>query len=44
MQMSRRNLFKTTAGAAGAALFLPRIATAQFLNAPRHGLPGTLQQ
>ncbi len=44
MQMSRRNLFRTTAGAAGAALFLPRIATAQFLNAPRHGLPGTLQQ
>src|SRR5215469_6933871 len=43
MFTNRRNLLKgvlATAGAAG----LPRTARAQFLNAPRHGLPGTLQE
>jgi L-alanine-DL-glutamate epimerase-like enolase superfamily enzyme len=42
MFTNRRNLLKgalATAGAAG----LPRIAGGQFLNAPRHGLLGTLQ-
>src|SRR5215471_15807067 len=43
MFTNRRNLLKgalATAGAAG----LPRMARAQFLNAPRHGLPGTLRE
>jgi L-alanine-DL-glutamate epimerase-like enolase superfamily enzyme len=42
MFTNRRNLLKgalATAGAAG----LPEITRAQFLNAPRHDLPGTLQ-
>ncbi len=43
MQTNRRNLIKT-AIAAGASAIVPGSASAQFLNAPRHGLPGTLQE
>jgi len=43
MFTNRRNLLKGALATAGAAA-LPQLAEAQFLNAPRHGLPGTLQE
>jgi len=43
MDTSRRNLLKGGL-AAGSAAFFAGQAGAQFLNAPRHGLPGTLQE
>jgi L-alanine-DL-glutamate epimerase-like enolase superfamily enzyme len=42
VETNRRNLLKS-ALTAGAASMLPGAAGAQFLNAPRHGLPGSLQ-
>ena len=42
MSTNRRQLLKGLA-TAGAAAASPGLAAAQFLNAPRHGLPGTLQ-
>jgi len=39
-----RRSFLTAALSSAAAAALPRSARAQFLNAPRHGLPGTLQE
>jgi L-alanine-DL-glutamate epimerase-like enolase superfamily enzyme len=42
METNRRNLLKS-ALTAGAAAILPGAAGAQFLNAPRHGLPGTIE-
>src|SRR5690242_15318782 len=42
MFTDRRNLLKGALAAAGAAV-LPGSTQGQFLNAPRHGLPGTLQ-
>src|ERR1700748_3633589 len=43
MPINRRNLIRSVA-AATAATALPGNLSAQFLNAPRHGLPGTLQE
>ncbi len=43
MSMNRRSLLKGALTAAGAAA-LPGMADGQFLDAPRHGLPGTLQE
>ncbi|HEY4357167.1 MAG TPA: mandelate racemase/muconate lactonizing enzyme family protein [Acidobacteriaceae bacterium] len=43
MQVNRRNLIRSVA-AATAASALPANLSAQFLNAPRHGLPGTLNE
>jgi L-alanine-DL-glutamate epimerase-like enolase superfamily enzyme len=43
MIMNRRNLLKVAAATVGAA-GMPGLAEGQFLNAPRHGLPGTLQE
>jgi L-alanine-DL-glutamate epimerase-like enolase superfamily enzyme len=42
-RMNRRGFLKGTVAAVGAGM-IPGVAAAQFLNAPRHGLPGTLQQ
>jgi L-alanine-DL-glutamate epimerase-like enolase superfamily enzyme len=42
VETNRRNLLKSALNA-GAASMLPGAAGAQFLNAPRHGLPGSLQ-
>lgn len=42
MQTNRRNLLRSALATAGAAA-LPGSALGQFLNAPRHGLPGKLQ-
>ena len=43
MQTNRRNLLKSAFATAGAAT-LSAAAPGQFLNAPRHGLPGSLQE
>ena len=43
MPPSRRS-FLTAALSTTAAAALPRTAHAQFLNAPRHGLPGTIKE
>lgn len=43
MNTSRRRFLSTAAAGAAAATFAPSIS-GQFLNAPRHGLPGTLQE
>src|SRR5689334_14260177 len=43
MALNRRQLFHGALGA-GALSALHGRASAQFLNAPRHGLPGTLQE
>jgi L-alanine-DL-glutamate epimerase-like enolase superfamily enzyme len=43
MQTTRRDFF-ASAFATGVAATLAPTASAQFLNAPRHGLPGTLQE
>jgi hypothetical protein len=44
MQTNRRNFIATALAGGAAAAALPFQARAQFLNAPRHGLPGTLQE
>lgn len=43
MVFNRRHLIKGVLGASATAA-LPSVASGQFLNAPRHGLPGTLQE
>jgi len=43
MELNRRHLIKGVL-TAGATAAMPGIASGQFLNAPRHGLPGTLQE
>jgi L-alanine-DL-glutamate epimerase-like enolase superfamily enzyme len=44
MHTNRRNLLKGALATAGAAAVMPGFAAGQFLNAPRHGLPGTLHE
>ena len=45
MNTDRRSFMTTAlAGGVAAAAIPPLQARAQFLNAPRHGLPGTLQE
>lgn len=44
MNPNRRQFFATAAAAVGAAAALPSTLSGQFLNAPRHGLPGTLNE
>ena len=43
MNISRRNFFSAAAASAAAAAISPSLS-GQFLNAPRHGLPGTLDE
>lgn len=43
MNTSRRNFFAAAAASAAAAAISPSLS-GQFLNAPRHGLPGTLDE
>jgi L-alanine-DL-glutamate epimerase-like enolase superfamily enzyme len=43
MEINRRQLI-AGALASGAAAAIPKAASAQFLSAPRHGLPGTLEE
>ena len=44
MHTNRRSLLKGALVTAGAAAVMPGFAAGQFLNAPRHGLPGTLHE
>lgn len=44
MKPDRRHFLSALAGGAAAAAALPGNAVGQFLNAPRHGLPGTLAE
>jgi L-alanine-DL-glutamate epimerase-like enolase superfamily enzyme len=44
MNIDRRNFLTRSLAGASAAAALPAAGVAQFLNAPRHGLPGTLQE
>ncbi|WP_213805555.1 mandelate racemase/muconate lactonizing enzyme family protein [Granulicella sp. dw_53] len=44
MSLTRRSLIQNVLSTAAVAATLPRNAEAQFLNAPRHGLPGTLNE
>jgi L-alanine-DL-glutamate epimerase-like enolase superfamily enzyme len=44
MQPSRRQFLTSALATGAAAATLPAAAGAQFLNAPRHGLPGTLKE
>jgi L-alanine-DL-glutamate epimerase-like enolase superfamily enzyme len=44
MQSNRRNLLKGALATAGAAAVMPGLAAGQFLSAPRHGLPGNVQE
>ena len=44
MKSSRRKFLTTALSGGAAGAVLPHSAYAQFLNAPRHGLPGTLEE
>ena len=44
MNTSRRNFFAAAAAASAAAAAISPSLSGQFLNAPRHGLPGTLDE
>src|ERR1700678_3942758 len=44
MIASRRQFITSALASGAAAAALPAAAGAQFLNAPRHGLPGTLKE
>src|ERR1700733_8981551 len=44
MNMTRRHFIATTLSSGAVAAALPSAAGAQFLNTPRHGLPGTLKE
>lgn len=44
MKTSRRKFLAVALSGGAATAALPRAAYAQFLNAPRHGLPGTLEE
>lgn len=44
MKTSRRNFLATALSGSAAAAAFPYTSSAQFLNAPRHGLPGTLEE
>ncbi len=44
MNLNRRHFLTTSLAASAAAAAFPSNSWAQFLNAPRHGLPGTLQE
>ncbi|GGA67873.1 mandelate racemase [Edaphobacter acidisoli] len=44
MKTSRRKFLATALSGGAAIAALPHAAHAQFLNAPRHGLPGTLEE
>ncbi len=44
MNATRRNFLTSALAGSAAAAALPHAALAQFLSAPRHGLPGTLQE
>src|SRR5580700_8160397 len=44
MNTTRRNFITTALSSGAVAAALPAAAGAQFLNAPRHGLPGTLKE
>src|SRR5271169_5515944 len=42
--MNRRRFFTTALSSGAVAASMPLDAVAQFLNSPRHGLPGTLKE
>ena len=44
MNTTRRHFITTALSSGAVAAALPSAAGAQFLNAPRHGLPGTLKE
>src|SRR5580658_7466096 len=44
MNTTRRHFITTALSSGAAAAAFPAAAGAQFLNAPRHGLPGTLKE
>src|ERR1700723_4086780 len=44
MNTTRRNFITTALSSGAVVAALPTAAGAQFLNAPRHGLPGTLKE
>src|ERR1700677_2206732 len=44
MIASRRQFLTSALASGAAAAAMPAVAGAQFLNAPRHGLPGTLKE
>jgi L-alanine-DL-glutamate epimerase-like enolase superfamily enzyme len=44
MSLTRRSLIQNALSTVAVAAALPHAGEAQFLNAPRHGLPGTLQE
>ena len=44
MNTTRRHFISTALSSGAVAAALPAAAGAQFLNAPRHGLPGTLKE
>ena len=44
MKASRREFITNVLSSGAIAAAMPAVARAQFLNAPRHGLPGTLKE